>query len=295
LNGNRNGNQSATSLKRKPPSADEQPVKHVNGKPVFQRMVNGKKMEWCKQCKRWTTTHNTGTHRKKSEVSSNQQQQNSQATQANTAHIVSDPSIWLCEITEQPTSADEVRATTPIADVLLMLFAMIGVSFLPTLFADGLPSYIIDSFKFVASVVGSGFEFGVDYLASCTLLDVYNFIAHCSAPVLWIILIAASIYGKQMLYYLDPSLLQQQQFHRKVRRHHQSNCRRATKKYHKQLNKYNAAVDNAHLKLVQHATCAQALPIIDTCGGAGDGRFIRNNSFVRHKRRNRRRGRRIYR
>ena len=68
-NGNRNGNQSATSLKRKPPSLDEQPVKHVNGKPVFQRMVNGKKMEWCNVCKRWTTTHNTGTHRKKSEVS----------------------------------------------------------------------------------------------------------------------------------------------------------------------------------------------------------------------------------
>ena len=71
---------------------------------MFERMINGKRMYWCDQCKRYTLTHHSGTHKKKSELASNQSNQDSGSAQA---HIAVDPSVWLCEITDQSVSKNE--------------------------------------------------------------------------------------------------------------------------------------------------------------------------------------------
>ena len=65
--GNRPGSSSGGRPKPKnpkklPPDPKAQPTCHVNGEPVFEKRINGRKFEWCAKCKRYSTTHNTGTH-----------------------------------------------------------------------------------------------------------------------------------------------------------------------------------------------------------------------------------------
>ena len=54
--GNRPGSSSGDRPKSKnpkfvPPDPKAQPTRHVNGKPVFEKTINGQKFEWCALCK----------------------------------------------------------------------------------------------------------------------------------------------------------------------------------------------------------------------------------------------------
>lgn len=44
------------------PDPKTTPNHHVNGVPVYEKTFNGRKMQWCAKCKRYSTTHNTATH-----------------------------------------------------------------------------------------------------------------------------------------------------------------------------------------------------------------------------------------
>ena len=46
-------------------SITNQPYNHINGTPVYCRTINDKKYKWCTPCNRWSTTHNTATHKGK--------------------------------------------------------------------------------------------------------------------------------------------------------------------------------------------------------------------------------------
>ena len=61
-NGSGNGNRNhRNNPKTTPPASNETPIKQCNGEPVFEKEINGRTMQ-CAKCKRYTTTHNTGSH-----------------------------------------------------------------------------------------------------------------------------------------------------------------------------------------------------------------------------------------
>ena len=78
--------------KFQPPCPDEKPICFVNGEPLYERTINGRKFQWCWKCSppRWSTTHNSGTHTGKVNA------RNNPDAQVNYG-LVPDPSIWIAK------------------------------------------------------------------------------------------------------------------------------------------------------------------------------------------------------
>ena len=77
-----------------PPAADAKPISQLNGHPVYEKLIDNKKMEWCKFCKRWTNTHNSGSH---THGRNRRNDCNRNPRPAATAGLsfIPDPSLWL--------------------------------------------------------------------------------------------------------------------------------------------------------------------------------------------------------
>ena len=208
-NGNGNGDGNGTRTKTKnpkfaPPDGNATPNRHINGIPVFQKMINDRKMEWCSKCNRWSTTHNTATHTGKSGGHSGGQSGGRGRGSDRQAHasfgLIPDPSLWLAAFDDPrplPTAScfDPAVAPTPTWHSLgLDLITLIGPHMVSALF-----------FGFISLVVNYQEPIlqGFSWLGTFTLGELFNQLVVAAAPLLWFCLVFASLFGRSLLYKYD--------------------------------------------------------------------------------------------
>ena len=219
-NGSRNGNGGQSDKPKNPkfipPAPNATPIRHVNGSPVFEKMINGRKFEWCATCKRYSTTHNTGTHVGHKDGSSNGGNggngrnrgggRNNPDVHASLGYgLIPDPSLWLataqcvpCDspacvptITKVSTVDPAVSPNPTWHSVFHDLFLLLG------------PHALALMIGFCIFGVLSNLDVlfdGLSWFGNITVLDLLTL----AAPLLWICLLLVSIYGHSWLAKFNP-------------------------------------------------------------------------------------------
>jgi len=188
-NGNRTNGNNGNGHKKKnsrlePPSSGMTPASYVHGEPVFEKMINGRKFTWCKVCKRWSTTHHSGTHTggQVSNPSSNTAATSANCSAFHDFDLVPMPSAWLCDLSLPSVSSllTEVRDT-----------------FLP---------------HFIGAIIGG--------ILMWALTDPVQ-AALWLCPSLWLVLFLGSFIGPSVVSYLAPEPPEPRWKRRKIKQSHQ--------------------------------------------------------------------------
>ena len=117
--------------------------------------------------------------------------------------------------------------------------------------------FLINTFNSVVSTVSPW----LGKIGNLTVNDILNFVIFGSAPCLWIFLFGSIIFGKKILYKMDPSLDQEYKPKRHVRRYISQCNRKFKKKWSKQQRKFTIAENNlkhlnrkkdCHTQLLSH-------------------------------------------
>jgi hypothetical protein len=225
-----------------PPDSSATPIKHVNGKPVYEKVINGKTMQWCGKCKRYSTTHNTGTHTGK--PSSNHSGNPDLGSASLGFGMLPDPSLWLAShcipIMDPPknhppesTTFDPALAPTPTWSSAFRDFSLLagphtfGLLFLVSIL--NLP----DALHYISC--------GVHWFSAISLGDIFQFLLAFAAPMLWFALLLLSVSGKTWTHpSMDPRPSAPiPQYTRKTIRLAQQHRRRYRRKYYRHLTVHN--------------------------------------------------------
>ena len=74
------------------PDSSMTPISHPNGEPVHEKMIQGKRFQWCGKCKRWSTTYSARSH------GLNKQESKAVVAPSAGLSLIEDAPIWLAKV-----------------------------------------------------------------------------------------------------------------------------------------------------------------------------------------------------
>ena len=167
---------------------------------MFEKDIKGRKFQWCSKCNRWSTTHNSSTHTGKANGKNNPD------AQANYS-LVPDPSMWLAEacvpvphnphvntFPENNPKTPKVKQTDSSNWFSPHLYCILGLYSVSALLNPSVLTWLSSSM----------FQRYI-WFRAMTIGDVIDFSSLFLAPILWLALTYASLYGNQILHRIDPN------------------------------------------------------------------------------------------
>ena len=278
------------SYKWAPPTSSDKPHTHVNGTPIYRKVISGKTYEWCKHCTRWCLSHNTATHtfkpnggpsnrsngkgngrtnkhkggngrkgrRSKPTNGSTNPDLSAQANFGLVPGIIPDPEFWLasCPTFHDPCPIcsdhifDPATAPSPTWSTLFQDLLTLGG---PHLLCLSLMASVYNLLQNSALY----YEFLVS-LGGYTVSDVLQYLMLVPGILLWVTLLFVSIFSGSISSYLDPD--PQPTIPRPARRLYSKQLKSAKSKSGKHLNTLNQRIHKhrswMHRRSAEHQACS---------------------------------------